>query len=93
MVHNELPPLCKCSITCHTNDLAVFHCLNALSRYSESTTYGSREFPLVEERDWRNTGNKLTLWFTHPQYRDRFEENALRLLPHDLWSVVEKHDR
>ncbi len=84
----EPHPLCKYSITCHTNDLAVFHCLHALCDYAEPSIRS--DTPKSQENQWRNSGNRVTLWFAHASCRDKFEAAAQRLLPGDLWSVVEK---
>ena len=85
----EANPLCKYSITCHTNDLAVFHCLRALCDYAEPSVQSSPQ--KSHETQWRNSGNRITLWFAHSSCLDKFETAAQRILPNDLWSVVEKN--
>lgn len=78
------------SVTCHTNDLAVFHCLRALGHYADPGA--PVPDPEHREHQWRNAGNKLTLCFSSPAYRNKFKDNARRILPQTLWSVVRESD-
>ncbi|MBU1340428.1 MAG: hypothetical protein KKE44_04580 [Proteobacteria bacterium] len=80
------------SVTCHTNDLAVVHCLRALCQHSEVANYKQIGWGGTGEGDWRKAGNKITLRLTKPAYRDEFEKTAHRLLPKNSWEVVKRND-
>ena len=80
------------SITIHTDDLAVVHCLRGLAQYSQAT--GNRAIPwgYTKETQWKAGRNTVTFRFTDPLYRDQFAAECGRLLPSGLWQEVARDD-
>jgi hypothetical protein len=83
---------CKFSITCHTDDLAVVHCLRGLCQYAEKGRVRQISWGGTKESEWRAAGNNITLRFTNPVYRDVFVKEAARILPQNSWTEVRRSD-
>ena len=79
---------CRFSITCHTDDLAVVHCLRALCQYAEHKCPPQIAWGGTKEKDWAAAGDRITLRFTCPSYREEFVRQAERLLPQGSWRKV-----
>lgn len=84
---------CHYSVSLETEDLAVLHCLRSLSQHAEGSKI-PKSIPWggTKEAAWRRAGYVATFRFTSPDYRDRFIEEASRLLPSDLWKKVAQSD-
>ncbi len=80
------------SITVLTKDLAVLHCLRALSVFAQKE--GNKRIPFggTKESDWQSHHCQVTFHFTAPSYRSCFETEANRLLPQGSWSKVGDSD-
>jgi hypothetical protein len=83
---------CKFSITCQTSDLAIVHCLRALCQFSEKDGIKQIGWGGASREAWRAAGNKITLRFTHSDYRDTFITEAKRILPANSWEEVDRSD-
>jgi len=82
---------CRFSVVCQTNDLAVVHCLRALCYFAEQDPDGKKVgFGGTGVQEWLNDGKEMTLRFTDPAYRDKFEQEAKRLLPAGTWTVADR---
>lgn len=77
--------LCKYSITCETNDLAVVHCLRALCQHNVQNCRPQIAWGGTSEKKWRHDNKCITLRFTSQEQRDDFVDDAKRLLPKDSW--------
>jgi hypothetical protein len=80
------------SITCHTEDLAVVHCLRALCQHCEEDCRPQIAWGGTEEGAWRQAGNQITVRFTRPDYREAFVREAVRLLPDGSWRETARRD-
>lgn len=80
------------SATIKTDDLAVFHCLRALSQFAQKT--GNKRIPWggTKEKDWRSDCHCATFYFTSPLYRKEFLAQVERLLPRGFWEKVGEDD-
>lgn len=80
------------SITIHTDDLAVLHCLRGLSMHAQSE--GNKRIPWggTKEADWLRRHRHATFFFSSPEYRSNFEHEAKRLLPEKSWDRVGTRD-
>ena len=78
----------KYSIRVKSDDLAVVNCLRSLSQYSQQS--GNNRIPWggTKDKDWEHDDHSVTFHFTTPEYRLGFVNEARRLLPATLWSVV-----
>ncbi len=73
----------KYSITIYTEDLAVVNCLRALSKFSQKTGNNNIPWGGTKDKDWRQNDNRVTFYFSSPEYRDGFTCEINRLLPRD----------
>ncbi len=80
------------SATIATDDLAVVHCLRALSQHAQATGNSRIPWGGTKESDWRAAGQRVSFRFSDPRYRDRFLSDVRRLLPDELWQVEAKRD-
>lgn len=80
------------SITCHTQDLAVLHCLRALCQWAEQNAKPQIGWGGTTEKTWKRSGGKCTLRFTSSEYRQRFIAKAEQLLP-NRWNILETNDQ
>jgi len=80
------------SVTIKTDDLAVLHCLRALSAYAQLT--GNTRIPWggTKKEDWGRDNHHVTFHFSKPEYRESFIKEASRLLARDLWEKVRQSD-
>lgn len=83
---------CKYSITIHTDDLAVVHCLRAICEYAEVGVKPQIGWGGTKRRDWEKAGNIITLRFSSPEYRNNFVQTVARLLPQTAWHEVRRND-
>jgi hypothetical protein len=83
--------LYRFSITCHTEDPAVLHCLRALCQFCEQYKKPQIGWGGTGEREWRSAGFNFTLRFTSPSFREKFIAEAERLLK-GHWTVVGTDD-
>jgi hypothetical protein len=81
------------SVTVHTVDLAVVYCLRAISDYSQDTGNSRITWGGTKDEDWRAAGQRITVRFSRPEYRDKFVSTASRLLPADSWREDGRSDR
>lgn len=86
--HNDY----KFSITISSDDIAVIGCLRALSQYSQKS--GNNRIPWggTKNDDWIRDGNQVTFRFTESNYRECFLKEIERLLPENLWSILNTND-
>ncbi len=82
------------SITCHTDDLAVVHCLRGLSHFAEGHSYPHISHGGTGCIEWKRDDHQVTFRFTSEAYRDKFFWEADRLLNRPLkrWSDVGRCD-
>lgn len=84
---------CHFSVSCHTDDLGVLHCLRSLAQYAEGSdipkaiTWGG-----TKESAWAQDGHVVTFRFTSPDYRQTFLAEAKRLLPAGSWRPTARSD-
>ena len=80
------------SVTILTDDEAVLHCLRALSQYAQMT--GNVRIPWggTKKKNWKQNRHCATFHFTSLRYRKIFVEEANRLLPNNLWEVIDEDD-
>lgn len=83
----------KFSVTCHTDDLAVVHCLRSLCEFAEQSGRRQIGWGGTKKSAWLASANQITLRFTDPAYREAFVLVATWLLPTGSWSVVRKSDK
>ena len=79
------------SITCHTLDLAVVHCLRAICEWAETHPKRQIAWGGTGKKEWKDSGGKITLRFTSQGNRKNFEEKAAELLA-TRWTIVSKRD-
>ena len=79
------------SATCHTDDEAVLFCLRALCQFVEEHPKPQIGWGGTKTPEWRAAGNRLTLRFTRPEFRERFIREARRVLG-DRWSLLGERD-
>jgi hypothetical protein len=60
------------SVTVFTNDLAVVNCLRSLSKFSQKTGNNNIPWGGTKDKDWRRNNNKVTFYFSSPEYRNGF---------------------
>ena len=79
------------SVTIHSDDIAVIHCLRALSQFSQKT--GNVRIPWggTKQEDWERDGHTVTFHFSHPDYRSDFLDLARRLLA-KTWQETKRDD-
>lgn len=84
---------CKYAVTCYTEDLAVLHCLRALSQFAEGSNI-PKSIPWggTKESEWRAAANQARFRFTSPAYRAAFLDEARRLLPPGSFKDVASSD-
>ncbi len=82
----------KFSVTVHTDDLALLHCLRGLSQFSQKK--GNVRIPWggTKKTDWKMANHKATFHFSSPAYRKCFIQEATRLVPDSLWKEVSRSD-
>jgi len=80
------------SITVHTDDLAVLYCLRALADYSQETGNTRITWGGTKKEDWERDGRSVTFRFSRPEYRAKFTDEAIRVLPIKSWSKVRVSD-
>ena len=80
------------SITIKTNDLAVLHCLRALSQYAQRTGNSRIPWGGTKKEDWERDNHCVTFHFSKPEYRSAFIHEAARLLPGELWGIIGTDD-
>lgn len=85
-------PLYRYSVTIKTDDLAVLHCLRALSAHAQTT--GNTRIPWggTKKENWKHDNHRATFHFSRSEYREYFIDEVARLLPEDLWLIIEKSD-
>lgn len=79
---------CRFSIRCHSDDLAVVHCLRSLCQHNSPPGRKNIGWGGTKESDWREAGNKITLRFYSAEAREAFVQDAQRLLPQGSWQEV-----
>ena len=80
------------SVSLHTSDLAVAHCLRGLSHLAQRTGRKMVAWGGTSEEAWKRAAGVLTFKFTDPAYRERFLADASRLLPTASWSERSRSD-
>jgi len=83
---------CRFSITCHSDDLAVVHCLRALCEFAERSVLGQIAWGGTGAEAWRAHGNRITPRFSDPAFRDAFVTAATDVLQPGLWAEVQRSD-
>lgn len=80
------------SVTIHTDDEAIVHCLRALSQYAQRE--GNVRIPWggTKKQDWLRNRHSVTFHFSSPEYRKIFTDEASRLLPTVLWEIIDEDD-
>ena len=87
-VHSEY----KFSVTIHSDDLAVVNCLRALSKFSQKRGNNNIPWGGTKDIDWKRDQHRVTFHFDTSEYRSGFLDEAKRLLPVSLWTVVVQRD-
>ncbi len=82
----------KYSVTVKTDDLAIAHCLRALAFYAQQTGKKMIAVGHTTEQDWRANEHEVTFHFSDPTYRERFAQEASRILPPRSWSIVRQNN-
>jgi len=79
------------SITVHTDDLAVLHCLRAIAQFAQAE--GNRSIPWgnTKEVHWQANSHEVSFRFTSDDYRASFRNTADRVLK-GLWSEKSTND-
>lgn len=80
------------SITIHSDDLAVVHCLRALSQFSQRTDNNRIPWGNTKESDWQANNHKVTFRFTSPEYRKVFASEISRLILINTWTEISRSD-
>ncbi|MGE4298653.1 MAG: hypothetical protein AB7E47_11540 [Desulfovibrionaceae bacterium] len=80
------------SITLHSEDLALVHCLRALAQCSQLRGNNRIPWGNTREADWRRADMAVTFRFSNPAYREVFAKHVRRLLPPGLWREVARDD-
>jgi hypothetical protein len=83
---------CRFSITCHTTDVAVLHCLRSLCELHVVGCPKQIGWGGSTQASWRSTQNCVTFRFTSPADRDAFAQDANRLLVSASWREVSRRD-
>ncbi len=78
-----------CSVTMKTHDEAVLHCLRALSHYTQQTGRKMESWGGTGRGYWIRDGHCVTFSFSNMEYRSKFIEEVLRLLPNSLWEKID----
>lgn len=68
------------SITCKTKDRFVLACLRAICHTCEQAPKAQIAWGGSGEDDWKHADNRVVFRFTAPEYRDRYIQEATRLL-------------
>ena len=76
------------SITVYADDLAVLGCLRALAFYAQDTGNRQVSWGGTKKEHWQAADKCVTFRFTSIEYRQRFLDEAKRLLPRDLWRRI-----
>jgi len=83
---------CKFSVTIFTEDLAVVHCLRSLCEYAEEGVRGQIGWGGTTRESWIKNGNKITLRFSSPRFRDVFLFKSKNLLAPNSWYEDSRSD-
>jgi hypothetical protein len=75
------------SVTCHTEDKAVMYCLRALAHFAEHHAQKNIAWGGTDDESWQRDGNRITLRFTDPAFRQIFRDVADDLLG-GRWEVT-----
>ena len=79
------------SVTLHTDDIAVLHCLRALCQHWAGGPYPQIGWGGSNQNDWKLQGGNLVLRFSGADRRASFLADAKRLLA-GHWSEVSQDD-
>jgi len=88
---SEIHSLYRHSITVHTDDEPVMHCLRAIAFFAEHGPQKNIGFGGSGEDNWKRDDHQITLRFTHPEYRQVFRDVANDLLG-GRWTQVDEHN-
>ena len=80
------------SVTLHTDDLALLHCLRALCHYCESSAHKATGTAGAKQSDWDEHGHRVVLRFSTHGCRTMFVDQVERLVSRDLWKLVAQSD-
>jgi len=80
------------TVTLHTNDLAVVHCLRALAAYCQKTESTYEAWGGTGKKQWQER-KQVTFRFTTESYRAEFMREVRRLLPQPLWKPIKFEPR
>lgn len=83
---------CKYSITCKTDDVAVLFCLRSLCELCETSVLPQIAWGGTQRKHWRSAGNCATFRFSAPEMREKFRQEASRVLPIGSWHEVGHND-
>jgi len=79
------------SITCHADDKAVMFCLRSLAHFAEHHSQKNIAWGGTNDQVWEQSGHRITLRFTSPQYRQVFRDKANELMA-GRWREVASSD-
>src|SRR5262245_59199699 len=79
------------SIECHSDDLPVIYCLRAIAVFAERHPQDKITHGGTGDDDWEAHDHRITLRFTHPEYRKVFRDVANDLLS-DRWDETGSSD-
>lgn len=79
------------SLTCHTDDPVVLHCLRAIAQFVEKGQYPQIGWDGTTRKAWKQNNQQFTVRFTSPYYRDAFIQEAQRLVS-GRWSQISSND-
>jgi len=80
------------SITVHTDDLAVLHCLRALADYAEKSSQKKIAWGGTTKPNWQCNNNCVVFHFSKNGFREEFKRQARRLLPEASWTLKREAD-
>jgi hypothetical protein len=76
------------TVTIETHDLALLHCLRALSFYCQQNENRYVSWGGSGKLKWENQNHQAVFRFSEEKFRSLFMEKAKDLFPSDRWRVI-----
>ncbi len=80
------------SVQVHTDDLAVLYCLRSLADYSQESGNTRITWGGTSKEDWKRHNNSVKFHFSEIRYRQKFINEANRILPKNSWHIATQSD-
>lgn len=76
------------TITVKTEDITILYCLRSIAHLSQET--GNTQIPWAgtTRKIWIEQGNKVVFRFTDEKYKNKFINEAKRILPQNSFEIV-----